>query len=224
MCSWYYIKQYNRVYFLHENTIYCIFAVPFPSLAKWTGSGIHYRHVKYSDWHITPQTTKDGLLEVIIIHKSRFYQFIDEYIIWYVKSPWRYHEGGKLLSHNQSFSVSTLYLTHRWSLLSSSACLPFTVIIYCNMIKSDANWIDHRNSHWSSDNSEDLWWSIAYFRKGVKIYWSTCQCTPPPSLPKMKLPIDCPIQNFPIPGQGDILILADVPPPPNKGWKSWISG
>ena len=35
-------------------------------------------------------------------------------------------------------------------------------------------------------NSEDLWWSIAYFRKGVKIYQSTCRCTPPPELKKLK--------------------------------------
>ena len=37
-------------------------------------------------------------------------------------------------------------------------------------------------------NSEDLWWSIAYFRKGVKIYQSTCRSTPPPpELKKLKL-------------------------------------
>ena len=60
-------------------------------------------------------------------------------------------------------------------------------------------------------HSEDLWCSIAYFRKWVKIYQSTCRATPlpcsqnetasmvpnlkPPSLPKMKLPIGCPIWN-----------------------------
>ena len=37
-------------------------------------------------------------------------------------------------------------------------------------------------------NSEDLWLSIAYFRKGVKIDQSTCRCTPPPTeLKKLKL-------------------------------------
>ena len=32
-------------------------------------------------------------------------------------------------------------------------------------------------------NSEDLWWSIAYFRKGVKIYQSTCREMYPPPPP-----------------------------------------
>ena len=43
-------------------------------------------------------------------------------------------------------------------------------------------------------NSEDLWWSIAYFRKGVKIYQCTCRCfwlladvPPPPELKELKL-------------------------------------
>ena len=42
-------------------------------------------------------------------------------------------------------------------------------------------------------NSEDLWWSIAYFRKWVYL----SMYPPPPSLPKMKLPIVCPIWNSP---------------------------
>ena len=37
-------------------------------------------------------------------------------------------------------------------------------------------------------HSEDLWCSIAYFRKWVKIYQSTCRCTPPsPGMKKLDL-------------------------------------
>ena len=47
-------------------------------------------------------------------------------------------------------------------------------------------------------NSEDLWCSIAYFRKGVKIYQSTCRCTFPPPPRNEKVEIS---------GQCDILVL-----------------
>ena len=47
-------------------------------------------------------------------------------------------------------------------------------------------------------NSEDLWCSIAYFRKGVKIYQSTCRCTLPPPPRNEKVEIS---------GQCDILVL-----------------
>ena len=49
-------------------------------------------------------------------------------------------------------------------------------------------------------NSEDLWCSIAYFRKGVKIYQSTCRCTSPPAPPPRNEKVE-------ISGQCDILVL-----------------
>ena len=100
-----------------------------------------------------------------------------------------------------------------------------------------------KHIYWSSDNSEDLWWSIAYFRKGVKIYRSTCWCTP--SLPKMKLPIVRLIWNFsnfrsrwhfgscrctPSPNQKKNFFLSkvrfeltDVPLPPPESEKNFLS-
>ena len=92
---------------------------------------------------------------------------------------------------------------------------------------------------------EDLWCSIAYFRKWVKIYQSTCRGTPlppqnetasmvpnlkPPSLPKMKLPIGCPIWN-PLKHEYyrflSIHVYSNLPKigrqcTPSEEWKSWI--
>ena len=61
---------------------------------------------------------------------------------------------------------------------TSGTCQPFKT-------HSVENVLDHWESAFCFRyNSEDLLWSMAYLRKGVKIYRSTCRCTPLP--PEMK--------------------------------------
>ena len=58
-------------------------------------------------------------------------------------------------------------------------------------------------------HSEDLWCSIACFRKWVKIYQSTCRCTPP--------------RNEKVGSQVNMTFWFWMMYPPQE-WKSWISG